>query len=173
VSLGFIYGELRRVAQIAERINLKTSSLVTLSHCVMDEVWIKVAKTKDAWNFGFLAASPKPLFIGFFDYMAKRDEVSMGIKVLEHKERGFNPFILISDLLLTYRVISGYFSVCLHQLCTIHGRHAIARIIRNLPLEAKKDRFFYSYLKRIKKRFNTLYDLEDVGKVDSCIGQIK
>ncbi len=85
----------------------------------------------------------------------------MGIKVLEHKERGFNPFILISDLLPTYRVISGYFNVYLHQLCTIHGRRAIARIIRNLPLEAKKD------------RFNTLYDLEDVGKVDSCIGQIK
>ncbi|MEA1965478.1 MAG: hypothetical protein U9O41_10225, partial [Candidatus Aerophobetes bacterium] len=173
MSLGFIYGEIRRVSQIAERINLKTSSLVTLSHCVMDEVWIKVAKTKEAWNFGFLAASPRSLFISFFDYMAKRDEVSMGIKVLEHKERGFNPFILISDLLLTYRVISGYFSVCLHQLCTIHGRGAIARIIRNLPSEAKKDRFFYSYLKRIKKRFNTLYDLEDVGKVDSCIGQTK
>jgi len=66
--------------------NLKTSSLVALSHCVMDEVWIKVAKTKEAWNFGFLAASPKSFFISFFDYMAKRDEVSMGIKVLEHKE---------------------------------------------------------------------------------------
>lgn len=72
----------------------------------MDEVWIKVAKTKEAWNFGFLTASPKSLFISFFDYMAKRDEVSMGIKVLEHKERGFNPSILISDLLSTYRAIS-------------------------------------------------------------------
>lgn len=69
------------------------------------------------------------------------DEVSMGIKVLEHKERGFNPFILISDLLPTYRVISGYFNACLHQLCTIHSRHAIARIIRNLPLEARREFF--------------------------------
>jgi len=47
VSLGFIYGELRRVAQIAERINLKVFSLIDLSHCVMDEVWIKVARTKE------------------------------------------------------------------------------------------------------------------------------
>jgi len=89
--------------------------LVSLSHCVMDEVWIKVARTKEAWNFGFLAASPKSLFISFFDYVAKRDEPSMGIKVLEHKERGFNPSILTSDLLSTYRAIVGYFSACLHE----------------------------------------------------------
>ncbi len=98
VSLGFIYKELTRVSQIAERINLKVSSLVNLSHCVMDEVWIKVARTKETWNFGFLAASPKSLFISFFDYVAKRDEPSMGIKTLEHKGRGFNPSILTSDL---------------------------------------------------------------------------
>jgi len=72
VSLGLIYKELTRVSQIAERINLKVSPLVSLSHCVMDEVWIRVAK---------------------------RDEPSMGIKVLEHKGRGFNPSILTSDLL--------------------------------------------------------------------------
>jgi len=28
-------------------------------------------------------------------------------------------------------------------------------------------------VERIKKRFNALYDSEDVGEVDSCIGQIK
>jgi len=118
VPLGFIYGELARVSQIGERINSKISSLVNLSHCVMDEVWIKVAKTGETWNFGFLAVSPKSLFIGFFNYVARRDEPSMGIKVLEHKERGFNPSILTSDLLSTYRAIAGYFSFCLHQLCT-------------------------------------------------------
>jgi len=62
VSSGFIYKELTRVAQIAERINLRVSSSVSLSHRVMDEVWIKVARTKETWNFGFLAASPKSLF---------------------------------------------------------------------------------------------------------------
>ena len=173
VSLGFIYKELTRVSQIAERINLKVSSLVSLSHCVMDEVWIKVTKTKEAWNFGFLAASPKSLFISFFDYVAKRDEPSMGIKVLEHKERGFNPSILTSDLLSTYRAIAGYFSGCLHQFCTNHARRIIARIIRDLPLKAKKDKFFYSYMMRIKKRFNALYELEDAGEINSQIGQIK
>jgi len=40
----------------------------------------------------------------------------MGIKVLEYKERGFNPSILTSDLLPTYRAIAGYFSACLHGL---------------------------------------------------------
>ena len=139
----------------------------------MDEVWIKVAKTEEAWNFGFLAVSPKSLFISFFDYMAKRDEVSMGIKVLEHKERGFNPSILISDLLSTYRAISGYFSSCLHQLCTNHARRIISRIIKNLPLEAKKGKFFYNYMERIKKRFNALYSLDDIGKINSSIGQMK
>jgi hypothetical protein len=91
ISLGFIYGELTRVSQVAERINSRVSFLVNLSHCVMDEVWIKVAKTGEVWNFGFLAVSPESLFISFFNYVAKRDEPSMGIKVLEHKERGFNP----------------------------------------------------------------------------------
>ena len=163
ISLGFTYGELRRVAQIAERINLKVSSLVSLSHCVMDEVW----------NFGFLAASPKSLFISFFNYVAKRDEPSMGIKVLEHKGRGFNPSILTSDLLSTYRAISGYFSGCLHQFCTNHARRIIAKIIRGLPLKAKKDKFFYSYVVRIKKRFNALYSLDDISEIDSQIGGMR
>jgi len=139
----------------------------------MDEVWIKVARTKEAWNFGFLAASSKSLFISFFDYVAKRDEPSMGIKVLEHKERGFNPSILTSDLLSTYRAIVGYFSACLHQFCTNHARRIIARIIRDLPLKAKKDRFFYSYMVRIKKRFNALYSLDDIGEINSSIGQMR
>jgi len=64
--LGFIYKELARSSQIAEKINSKISRLVALSHCVMDEVWIKVAKTGEAWNFGFLAVSPESLFISFF-----------------------------------------------------------------------------------------------------------
>jgi len=139
----------------------------------MDEVWIKVAKTKETWNFGFLAAFPKSLFISFFNYVAKRDEPSMGIKVLEHKGRGFNPSIFTSDLLSTYRAIAGYFSGCLHQLCTNHARRIIARIIRDLPLKTKKDKFFYSYMMRIKKRFNSLYELEGAGEINSQIGQIK
>ena len=70
VSLGFIYSEVARVSQIAERINLKVSSIVNPSHCAMDEV-------------------------------------SMGVKVLEYKERGFNSSILTSDLLPTYRAIAA------------------------------------------------------------------
>jgi len=37
-------------------------------------------------------------------------------------------------------------------------------------LKAKKDRFFYSYMVRIKKRFNALYEFEDVGEVNSSKG---
>jgi len=105
--------------------------------------------------------------------MAKRDEVSIEIKVLEYKERGFNPSILISDLLPIYRAIAGYFSACLHQLCTNHTRRIIARTIRDLPLKAKKDKFFYNYMLRIKKRFNALYSLQDVGEINSSIAHIK
>ena len=91
-----------------------------------------------------------------FDYVAKRDEVSMGIKVLEHKERGFNPSVLTSDLLLTYRAISGYLAVVYTGFRTNHARRIISRIIRDLPLKAKKDKFFYNYMERIKKRFSCL-----------------
>lgn len=42
-----------------------------------DEVWIKVARTKEAWTFGFLTVSPESRFISLFDYMARRDEVSL------------------------------------------------------------------------------------------------
>jgi len=121
----------------------------------------------------FLPYLSKSLFISFFDYMAKKDEVSMGIRVLEYRGREFNLSILISDLLSTYRVIAGYFSACLHQLCTNHARRIIAGIIRDLPSEAKKDKFFYSYMERIKKRFNALYSLDDIGKINSFIGQMK
>jgi len=47
------------------------------------------------------------------------------------------------------------------------------RIIRDLPLKAKKDRFFYSYMVRIKKRFNALYSLDDIGEVNSSIGGMR
>jgi len=97
----------------------------------------------------------------------------MGIKVLEYKQKGFNPSILISDLLPTYRVITGYFSACLHQLCTNHARRIISRIIKNLPSEAKKDKFFYNYMLRIKKRFNALYSLQAVEELNSSTAQIK
>jgi len=40
-------------------------------------------------------------------------------------------------------------------------------------LKAKKDKFFYSYMVRIKKRFNSLYEFEDIGEINSSIGQIK
>jgi len=43
----------------------------------------------------------------------------------------------------------------------------IAGIIRDLPLEASKDRFFCNYMARIKKRLNGLYNLDDIGKVNS------
>jgi len=62
---------------------------------VIDEVWIKVAKTKETWNFGFLAASPKSLFISFFDYVGKRDEPSMGISLFGfYQEKLKRPFPL-------------------------------------------------------------------------------
>jgi len=105
--------------------------------------------------------------------VAKRDEPSVGIKVLEHKERGFNPvssqvifFPLIGQLQTILRVVYTSFR-------TNHARRIIAKIIRDLPLKAKKDKFFYFYFVRIKKRFNALYELEDAGEINSSIGQIK
>jgi len=52
-------------------------------------------------------------------------------------------------ILPTYRAITGYFSGCLHQLCTNHARRIISRIIKNLPLEAKKDKFWYNIVNKI------------------------
>jgi len=49
-----------------------------------------VAKTRESWKFGYVGVLPKSLSASFFDYMAKGDGMSMGIKVLEHKEKGLN-----------------------------------------------------------------------------------
>jgi len=147
VSLGFIYAELTRVSSLAREINSKVRSLVSISHCTVDEVWIKVAKTAQSWNFGLLAVSFKSLFISFFDYVERRDETSLG-----YKEEGFNPYVIVTDLLPTYRTVTSYFKTCLHQLCTTHTRRDIARIIKDLPAEAKKDKFFLNYMVRIKER---------------------
>jgi len=78
VSLGFIYAELTKVSSLAREINFKVRSLVSISHCTVDEVWIKVAKTAQSWNFGLLGVSFKSLFISFFDYVERRDEASIG-----------------------------------------------------------------------------------------------
>lgn len=173
VSLGFIYTELTRVSSLAREINFKVRSLVSISHCTIDEVWIKVAKTYQDWNFGLVGVSPKSLFISFFDYVERRDEASIGTAILGYRQEGFNPNVLITDLLPTYRTVAGYFKACLHQLCTTHGRRGIARIIKDLPAEAKKDKFFSEYMARIKKRFCLLFEEDNIGKIHSQIGQIK
>ena len=106
VSLGFIYAELTRVSSLAREINSKVRSLVSISHCTVDEVWIKVAKTAQSWNFGLLAESFKSLFISFFDYVERRDEASIGTAILRYKEERFNPYVIVTDLLSTYRTLS-------------------------------------------------------------------
>lgn len=116
VSLGFIYAELTRVSSLAREINSKVRSLVSISHCTVDEIWIKVAKTCQDWNFGLLGVSPKSLFISFFDYVERRDEASIGTAILGYKEEGFNPYVLVTDLLPTYRTVASYFKTCLHGL---------------------------------------------------------
>ena len=73
-----------------------------------------------------------------FNYVAKRDEPSMGTKVLEHKERGFNPSILTSDLHSTYRAIAGYFSGCLHGLSPNHARRIIGKDHKGSSLNGKE-----------------------------------
>jgi len=173
ISLGFIYTELTKASFLARRINSKVRSLVNISHCTIDEVWIKVAKTAQNWNFGLLGVSPKSLFISFFDYVERRDEASIGTAVLGYKQTGFNPQVLITDLLPTYRVVASYFKTCLHQLCTIHARRDITRIIKDLPAKAKKDKFFLEYMVKIKERFLALFKEDEIGKIYSQIGQIK
>ena len=132
VSLGFIWTELARASSLARKINLKPRSLVSISHCTIDEVWIKVAKTSQEWNFGLLAVSPKSLFIGFFDYVERRGRISIGTALLVYKQAGFNPQVLITDSLPIYKVVVSYFKTCLHQLCTTHARGKMARIIKDL-----------------------------------------
>ena len=56
---------------------------------------------------------------------------------------------------------------------TNHARRIITRIIRDLPLKAKKDKFFHNYMLRIKKRFNALYSLDDIGEINSQIGGMR
>lgn len=68
-------------------------------HCVADEVWIKVVKVSKKWTYGFLLASPKSLFIYAPDYLTHRDEVTMGLRVMEYQKEGFYPRVFTSDLL--------------------------------------------------------------------------
>jgi hypothetical protein len=65
------------------------------------------------------------------------------------------------------------FLSCLHQLCTTHARRDTARIIKDLPAKAKKDKFFLGYMEKIRERFCTLFKEDDIGKIHSRIGQIK
>jgi len=83
-------------------------------------------------DFGLLGVSPKSLFISFFDYVERRDEASIGTAIIGYKQEGFNPNILVTALLPTYRTVASYFETCLYQLCTTHARRDIARIIKDL-----------------------------------------
>jgi len=56
----------------------------------------------------------------------------------------------------TYRAICGYFNTYLHGLSPNHARCIIAGIIRDFPLEAKKDKFFYSLLGEDKEEVECL-----------------
>lgn len=173
LSLGFVYEEVKRVCKKARKINEKVRELVKLAHVVADEVWIKVKETSKKWSYAFLLASPKSLFIWSLDHLVKRDEVSMGLKVMEYIEQGLNPAIFVSDLLKTYRIVAKYFKNCLHQLCTNHGIKALHKIIKDLPLEAKQDKAFYDYIKDLRDRFIGLFKLDDMVEIEQKINQTK
>ena len=173
LSLGFICQEVKRASKEARKINERIRSLVDLVHCVADEVWIKVVKVSKKWTYGFLLASPKSLFIYALDYLTHRDEVTMGLKVMEYQKEGFYPRIFTSDLLKVYRCIAGYFKWCLHQLCTNHGIKVMYKILKDLHPEAKQNKFFYDYMVKIKDRFVALFDLDDIVEIEQEIKQIK
>lgn len=171
--MGFICQELKRACKEAKKINAQIRELVNLTHLVADEVWIKVKSTLKKWSYGFLLASPKSLFIYSLDHLTHRDEINMGLKVMEYIEKGLNPAIFTSDLLKTYRVISGYFKRCLHQLCTNHGIKALHKVIKDFPEEARQDKTFYDYMKDLRDRFIALFELDDIVEIEQNIKQIK
>ena len=173
LSLGFIYKEIKKACTKARNINEKIRGLVNLMHVVADEVWIKVKSTSKKWSYAFLLASPKSLFIWSLDHLTHRDEASMGLKVMEYIEKGLNPEIFVSDLLKTYRVLSKYFKNCLHQLCTNHGIKALHKIIKDLPWEAKQDKFFYDYIQDLRDKFIALFELDDMIEIEQKINQMR
>jgi hypothetical protein len=173
LSLGFIYEELKRVCQKARKINERIRSLVKLAHVVADEVWIKVKQTSKKWSYAFLLASPKSLFIWSLDHLVNRDEVSIGLKIIESMERGLNPSVFGSDLLKTYKVVAKYFKNCLHQLCTNHGIKALHKVIKDFPAEAKQDKFFYDYIKDLRDRFIKLFEIDDMIDIEQEIKQMR
>jgi len=173
LSLGFICQELKRACKEAKKINKRIRGLVNLTHLVADEVWIKVKSTLKKWSYGFLLASPKSLFIYSLDHLTHRDELNMGLKVMEYIEKGLNPAIFTSDLLKTYRVISGYFKRCLHQLCTNHGIKALHKVIKDFPEEARQDKTFYDYMKDLRDRFIALFELDDIVEIEQNIKQMR
>jgi hypothetical protein len=173
LSLGFVYEEVKRVCKKARQINEKIRGLVKLAHVVADEVWIKVKQTSKKWSYAFLLASPKSLFIWSLDHLVKRDEVSMGLKIIEYIERGLNPAVFGSDLLKTYKIVAKYFKDCLHQLCTNHGIKALHKIVKDLPAEARQDKFFYDYIKKLRDRFIDLFELDDIIEIEQKIKQMR
>jgi hypothetical protein len=173
LSLGFVYEEVKRVCKKARQINEKIRGLVKLAHVVADEVWIKVKQTSKKWSYAFLLASPKSLFIWSLDHLVKRDEVSMGLKIIEYIERGLNPAVFGSDLLKTYKIVAKYFKNCLHQLCTNHGIKALHKIVKDLPAEARQDKFFYDYIKKLRDRFIGLFEIDDIIEIEQKIKQMR
>lgn len=173
LSLGFVFEELKRVCKKARKINEKIRGLVKLAHVVADEVWIKVKQTSKKWSYAFLLASPKSLFIWSLDHLVKRDEVSIGLKIIEYMEGGLHPAVFGSDLLKTYKVVAKYFKGCLHQLCTNHGIKALHKIIKDFPYEAKQDKFFYDYIKDLRDRFIKLFEIDDIIDIEQKIKQMR
>lgn len=172
ISTGFICKQLKLASERAKEINRRIRKLVNIAHCVMDEIWIKVVKVSKDWTYGFLRANPKSLFIWGFDFVDKRDEATMGVRIDEDRTDGLNPKTMTSDLLKVYRNIAKDFKNALHQLCTNHGRNNIYRILDELPREAKEDKFFYEYLVKIKERFFALFNLDDFVEIELEVKQI-
>lgn len=114
ISTGFICKQLKLASEKAREINRRIRKLVNISHCVMDEVWIKVVKVSKNWTYGFLRANPKSLFIWGLDFVDKREEATMGVRVDEDRMDGLNPRIMTSDLLNIYRNIVKDFKDTLH-----------------------------------------------------------
>jgi transposase-like protein len=132
----------------------------------IDEKWIKI---KNVWHYVFNAVDALYDDLINIQLYAHKGTEEMKSFLLELKVRGFNPKVIITDLLQGYgRIIKEVFPNCYHHECVLHAERDAKRLIReNLCTEADESikkklirmiwwLFRSKKKKQVKKRFGKI-----------------
>ncbi len=120
---------------------------------IIDEKWIKIL---DKWNYIFTAVGSVFSDLIAADLFKSKGKTPMTIFLLSLKARGFNPWCIVTDLLMGYQtVVKEVFPDCQYHQCVLHAERDAKRIVRKALPGGVDDKLRKKLIGKIRKLFSS------------------